>query len=122
MLNLIKNLTPTQWILLIMSTAGVLNGSAAQLTDWFGPHVAHDIISGLGFAQTLIGAWAMALSGQTGLVQQVAAITGTDGQPAVRVSVNANAPASVASVALDPAQKNVGAATPEVRAQLIAKS
>jgi hypothetical protein len=74
MLNLIKNLTPTQWIIIFISTAGFLNASTAQLTEWFGPKVAHDIISGLGFAQGLIGTWAMALNTQGAQIASVQSI------------------------------------------------
>lgn len=98
MLNLIKNLTPTQWILLIMSTAGVLNGSAAQLTEWFGPTVAHAVISVISFGQTMIGAWAMALSGQGGAVKQVLAMPGIE-----KITVNDQAGMALAAIAIDKA-------------------
>ncbi len=56
--------------------------------------------------------------GQGNMTKTVANFTGDDGRPAVRVAVNANAGSTLAAVALDPAQKNVGAITPDVRAAL----
>jgi len=105
MLNLVRNLTPTQWILLIMSTAGVLNGSAAQLTEWFGPTAAHTIISVISFGQTLIGAWAMALSGQGAAIKQVLAMPGVQ-----NITVNDKANATLAAIAIDPKTDKIAAA------------
>ena len=112
MLQAIRNLTPTQWIILGISTAGFLNASTAQLTEWFGPKVAHDIISGLGFAQGLIGCWVMALSGQGSIVKQVLAMPGVQ-----HIEVNADASATLAQIAVD---KNVDkiAPAPAVQAKV----
>lgn len=96
MLNLIKNLTPTQWVILFLSTAGFLNASAAQLTEWFGPTIAHAIISVLGFTQGLIGSWAMALNGQGSLVKQVLAMDGVE-----KIDINGQANATLAKLAVD---------------------
>ena len=95
-MNLIRNLTPAQIIILIITTAGVLNGSAAQLTEWFGPKMAHNIISIISFGQTLIGAWAMALTGQGSQIKDVLAMPGVD-----HISVNAQANPTLAAIAVD---------------------
>ena len=102
MLKLLKSLTPTQWIILYLATAGVINGSAAQLTEWFGPNVAHDIISVFAFSQTLIGAWAVALTGQGAQIKSVLAMPGVE-----NIDVNAKANPTLAAIAVDPALKNI---------------
>lgn len=116
---MLKNITQTQWVAFVIGGSSFIGGATAQLTTLFGAMVANDIASGCALISGLAGVFLMATTGQSSMVQQVGAIIGTDGRPAVRVNVNANAPSSVAAVALDPTQKNVGAATPEVRAQLI---
>jgi hypothetical protein len=98
MLNLIRNLTPAQIVILVISTAGVINGSAAQLAEWFGPKVAHNIITAIGFGQTLIGAWAVALTGQGSAIKQVLAMPGVD-----KITVNSQANSTLAAIAVDPA-------------------
>lgn len=117
-----KNITQTQWVAFVIGGASFLGGATAQLTTLLGPIGASDVASACGLVSGLAGVFLMATTGQSSMLQQVAAIRGDDGQPAVRVNVNSNAPANVAAVALDPAQKNVGAATPEVRAALVAKA
>jgi hypothetical protein len=97
MLKMIKNFTPTQWLLLGISTAAFLNASAAQLTEWFGPKVAHDIITAIGFTQGLVSAWAMALTGQSSAIDQVLAMPGVE-----KIDVNAKANSVLAAKAVDP--------------------
>lgn len=103
MINLIKNLTPMQWILLGISTASFLNGSAAQLNEWFGPTVSHNIISGIGFIEGLVAAWAMVLTKQSSVVQQVLDMPGVE-----NISVNAKATPTLAGMAMDPKLNKIG--------------
>jgi len=72
-----------------------------------------------GFISACLAVVATVTSSQSTQIKNVASIQGTDGQPAVRVSVNANATPTVAAIAVDPAQPNVGAATPGTRAILL---
>lgn len=102
MWNTIKNLTPTQWLLLGIATAAFLNASAAQLTDWFGPKIAHDIISGIGFIQGLVSAWAMVLTNQSSAVKQVLSMPGVE-----KIEVNDKANATLAAIAIDPAVNKI---------------
>ena len=95
-MNMIRNLTPAQIVILIITTAGVLNGSTAQLIEWFGPKVAHNIISVISFGQTLIGAWAMALTSQGAVVKQVLAMPGIE-----KVDVNGLANQTLSAIAVD---------------------
>ena len=117
-----KNITQTQWIAFIIGGASFLGGATGQLTTLFGTMVATDIASGCALVSGLAGVFLMATTGQVSQLKTVAAIQGDDGRPAVRVNVNANAGAGVAAVAVDAAQPNVGAATPEVQKILVAKA
>lgn len=112
------NLTPLQIIGIILAVNGALTGATAQLTDLFGPTVAKDIVSVASLGSAILGGIITSISGQASQIRNVANITGGDGKPAVRINVNANAGAALASAAIDPALANVGASTPEVRAIL----
>jgi hypothetical protein len=118
----LKNITQTQWVAFIIGSCSFLGSATGQLTMLFGANGAAYTASACALVAGLAGVFLMATTGQAAMVQQVGAITGDDGKPAVRVNVGANAPAAVASVALDPSQKNVGAATPDVRAVLASKA
>lgn len=115
------NLTTIQKIAISMAVLGVLSTSGAQLTDLLGAGIGKTVVSVAGLVNSVLAAIVAVLSGQSAIIKQVAAIQGDDGKPAVRVSVNANAPVAVASVAIDPAQPNVGAATPAARQTLVEK-
>ena len=119
---MVLNLTPLQIIGIVLAVNGALTGATAQLTDLFGAIVAKDIVSVASLGSAILGGIITSMSGQASQVKNVAAILGDDGKPAVRINVNANAGSAVASVALDPEQKNVGAATPAVRETLVAKA
>lgn len=114
------NLTGKQWLAIAGAVLSVLMVSTAQLTDIFGAGVAKNIVSIAGLGNMILSSVLAAISGQANLIRDVAAIQGDDGKPAVRINVNANAPATLASAAVDPAQPNIGAVTPEVRQTLLA--
>jgi hypothetical protein len=114
MLNTLRNLTATQWIMLGVATAGFLNASTAQLTEWFGAKVAHDIISGIGFIQGLVGAWVVALTSQGSVIKQVLAMPGVD-----KIDINANANSTLAAIAIDPKEDKI-APTPAAMQQVTA--
>lgn len=120
---------------LILNILSSVNGGLITGAALFNPLIGQDhslqLISVLGICQIVVSAVNSNLSTQANtvssidpgtLVKTVAALTGDDGKPAVRVNVNANAGASVAAVAVDPTQPNVGAATPDARAALINKA
>jgi hypothetical protein len=112
------NLTPLQIIGIILAVNGALTGATAQLTDLFGAIVAKDIVSVASLGSAILGGIITSMSGQSSQIRNVAAITGDDGKPAVRINVNANAGATLAAAAIDPSQKNIGAASPDVQAVL----
>ena len=102
-----------------MAVLGVLSTSGVQLTDILGSGIAKSVVSVSGLVNSVLAAIVAVISGQSAIIKQVAAIQGDDGKAAVRINVNANAPAALASVAVDPAQPNIGAATPEARQTLL---
>lgn len=114
------NLTVIQKIAISMATLGVLATSGSQLTEILGTGIAKSVVSVAGLTNSVLAAIVAVLSGQGAILKQVAAIQGDDGKPAVRINVNANAPVALASAAVDPDQKNIGASTPEARQTLIA--
>jgi hypothetical protein len=109
-------------IKLILNILSSINGGLITGAALFNPLVGQSnallIISGLGICQIVVSAVNSNLSTQSNTVAGVAAILGDDGRPAVRVNVNPNAPQNLVAMAIDPAQPNVGAASPDVRATL----
>lgn len=107
---------------ILSSVNGGLITGAALFNPLVGQDVSLKIISVLGICQIIVSSVNSQLSTQANQVKSVAAMTGDDGRPALRVAVNANAGSNIAAVAVDPAQPNVGAVTPAARDTLIAKS
>ena len=112
-------ITRNQWFAITILFLTVLTGGSAQLTDLIGPQSTKLVISFCTLATGFLAGAQIILGGQGQQVRDVAAMTGDDGKSAVRVSVNANAGAALASAAVDPTQKNIGASTPEARTVLI---
>jgi hypothetical protein len=110
-------LTGKQWLQIIGGSIAGLITSAALLNPLFGQDLALKIVAGLGIINIVINSIGAAISGQASLIKDVAAMPGVE-----RVSVNANASATLAQAATDPTLKNVGATTPEVRQSLLAKA
>ncbi len=104
---------------LILNIVSSINGGlitgAALLQTLIGQDLTIKAVAFLGICQIIISSVNSQLSTQPNLVKSVAAMTGEDGKPAVKVSVNANAGQNLAALAIDPAQPNIGAANPVVR-------
>lgn len=116
---MLKNITPIQWMGIIILFNTTLLGGSSQLGDLLlSAIVVKAILAVATLGNGFLGGLVTMFGGQANMVKTVAAITGDDGEPAIRVNVKANAGASVASVALDPKQKNIGAISPDVRATL----
>jgi hypothetical protein len=108
------NVTRNQWFAIIILLLTVLTGGSAQLTDLVGPYMTKVIISFSTLATGFLAGVQIILGGQGQQVRDVAAMPGVE-----RVSVNATANPTLASVAVDPTQNKVGATTSEVRSTLI---
>lgn len=104
------NLTGKQWLAIIAAIVSALMLATTQLTEIFGPTMAKTIVSIAALANMILNSIVAALTGQANLVKDVAAMPGVE-----RVSVNAQANATLAQVATDPNQPKVGAVAPEVR-------
>lgn len=115
------SLTSKQWFQIVSGIIASLITAGALFTTLFGQELTLKIIAVLGLANICLNSIGAALSGQGNLIKDVAAIQGDDGKPAVKINVNANAPVALASAAIDPTLKNVGASTPEARQALIEK-
>lgn len=116
---MLNNITPLQWIGIIILFNTTLLGSASQLGKLaLTPGAVDAILAIATLGNGFLGGLVTMFGGQGSMTRTVANFRGDDGQPAVRVNVNANAGSTLAAVALDPAEKNVGAVSPDVRATL----
>lgn len=113
------NITSKQWFQIISGIVSSLITAGALFTSLFGETVTLKIIACLGLSNIILSSIGTALSGQGNLIKDVANFQGDDGKPAVRINVNANAPAALASAAVDPSQPNIGASTPAARQSLL---
>lgn len=116
---MLKTITPLQWVGIIILFNTTLLGSASQLGDLsLSAGAVKAVLAVATLGNGFLGGLVTMFGGQGNMTRTVANFRGDDGMPAVRIGVNANAGATLASVALDPAQKNVGATTPDARAVL----
>ena len=111
------NLTSKQWFQIISGAISSLITGAALLQTLFGQDLTIKIVAVLGIANIVLSSVGAALSGQSNLVSDVAAMPGVS-----RISVNSDASAALASVATDPAQPKVGPVTPDLKPTLVAKA
>lgn len=109
-----KNITQTQWVAFVIGAASFLGSATGQLTTLFGANGAAYVASACALVAGLAGVFLMATTGQIAQIKQVAAFPDVE-----RVNIKESAPPPVAAIAVDPAQKKVGSATLEGRAQLI---
>lgn len=118
--DFLRTVTPLQWFGVIILFNSVLIGGTTQLAHLFIPEAG---VQAIGAFCTLVngflGGLVTMFGGQGNMIRSVAAFQGTDGQPALRVAVNANAGQAVAAVAVDPTQPNVGASSADIRSALI---
>lgn len=90
-------LTPLQIIGIVLIVNGALIGSAAQLTDLFGPQVAKYIISVASLGNSIFGGIVTMISGQGAQIKNVLAMPGIE-----KINVNAQANPTLAAIAVDP--------------------
>ena len=102
-------LTSKQWFQIVSASIGSLITGAALLQTLFGQDLTLKIVAVLGIFNIVLSSVGAALSGQASLVRDVAAMPGVE-----RINVNASANQTLASVAVDPDQKKVGAANPTI--------
>ena len=106
-------LTTNQTLAICSGACSFLAGSTAQLATLLGQHGAAYAVSAITLTGGILSIILAVTSGQKATVQQVAAMPGVD-----RITVNATANSTLASVATDPSQPKIGATSPETRAVL----
>lgn len=111
------NITSKQWFQIISGIISGLITGAALMQTLLGQDLTIKVVAALGIVNIILSSIGTALSGQASLVRDVAAMPGVD-----RISVNAQATSTLASVAVDPAQTKVGATSPDVRTVLTTKA
>ena len=108
------NLTPLQWLGIIILFNGTLIGGANFLTDLFlSAAMVKAVVAVASLGNMFLGGLVTMFSSQGAVVKQVAAMPGVE-----KIQVNAGANTALAQVATDPEQPKVGAITPEVRTVL----
>lgn len=95
-------LTPLQIIGIVLVINGALIGSAAQLTDLFGTMTAKYIISIASLGNSIFGGIVTLISGQAAQIKNVLAMPGVE-----NITVNRQANATLAAIAVDPAQDKI---------------
>ncbi len=105
----LKNFTPIQWLIILLSLNSAIAGATAQLTDLFGASVAHYIVSAVTFANTILGAFMVPFTGQSAQIDAVRAMPGVE-----HIEINAMANATLAAKAMDKTMDKI-APTPEAR-------
>ncbi len=117
---MLRNITTLQWIGIIILFNTTLLGGASQLADLALSAVAvKAILAAATLGNGFLGGLVTMFGGQGNMMKTVANFQGDDGQPALRINVKANAGPALAAPAVDSAQKNIGAATPEARSVLL---
>lgn len=106
------NLTPLQILGVIIVVNGALIGGAANLTDLFGAHVSHIIVSVASLGNAIVGGIVTMFSGQGSMVRSVAAMPGVE-----TITVNSKANQTLAQIAVDPEAGKVEA-TPAAEAKV----
>ena len=96
------NLTPLQWIGIVLVVNGAVIGSTAQLTDLFGAHAAHLLISIASLGNSILGGLNMMFGGQGAQVKNVLAMPGVE-----KITVNSQVNSTLAAIAVDPAQEKI---------------
>src|ERR1700730_914554 len=91
-MNNLRNITAIQWMGIIILFNTTLLGGSSQLGDLLlSPVVVKAVLAVATLGNGFLGGLVTMFGGQANMVKSVAAMTGDDGKPAVRVGVNANA-------------------------------
>lgn len=95
-------ITSKQWFQIISGSISGLITAGALFTSLFGQDMTLKIIASLGLVNIILSSVGAALSGQSGLVKDVAAMPGVES-----IKVNSSASSALATLAVDPAQDKV---------------
>lgn len=92
------NLTPLQWIGIVLIVNGAITGSVSELTDLLGASWAKHVISLATIGSAICGGLVTMFGGQSAQVRNVLAMPGVE-----KITVNTQANATLAQIAVDPA-------------------
>lgn len=98
------NLNFKQALAILIAILSVLAVSTANLTDLFGEHVAKAVGSASNLLNAIIAGVLTAVTSQTSMVKDVAAMPGVE-----RIRVNAQADTSLATIAMNPDYAKISA-------------
>lgn len=104
------NLNFNQVIAIVLVILGVLVASTAQLTDLFGPIATKTIVSVSSLGMSILSGVLGVMTGQASQLKAVQDMPGVE-----KITVNSQANATLAALAVDPAQSKIKA-TPEAAA------
>ena len=93
-----------QVLSMIVVILGVMVASTSQLNDLFGPQVTKHVVSASALLMSILSGVSGILSGQASLVQDVQSMPGVE-----KITVNAQANTTLASMAVDPTNQKVEA-------------
>ena len=108
------NLNRNQIIAIVIAILSVLGGSAAQLTDLFGPGITKIIIAASTLGTTALSSVLAVVTSQSAQIKDVLAMPGVD-----KINVNAAANQTLAAIAVDPHVDKI-APTPAAEQQVSA--
>ena len=97
-----QNLTRSQKFQIVLCVLGVLVASTGQLTELFGTQITKYIISAAGLGVSTLSGIGAILTGQGAQVQAVQDMPGVE-----KIVVNKEANATLATMAVDPAQLKI---------------
>jgi hypothetical protein len=104
------NITPLQWIGIVLIVNGAITGSVNEMTDLVGAVWAHHAVSIATIGSGICGGLVTMFGGQGSQVRNVLAMPGVE-----NMKVNAQANPTLAAIAVDPSQTKI-APTPEAKA------
>lgn len=104
------NLTPVQWLALIIVVLGAITGGTAQLNDIVGPAWTKVLVAIASLGTSVISGFVMVLTGQANLVRSVQDMPGVE-----KIVVNEKANAALATLAVNPSEAKI-ITTPEATA------
>lgn len=105
------NLTGKQVFGIVCAILSVITLSTTQLTDLIGPGPTKTVVTLASLVNTILQSIVVAMSGQSSLLTDVQAMPGVE-----KITVNAQANKTLASLAIDPANDKIDAAPGTIQA------
>lgn len=97
-------LTLKQWLAIFAAVLSAVAVATTQMTEIFGPTLAKSIMGAAGLLATILNTVLAIITSQTGTIKDVQSMPGVD-----KITVNAQANSTLASMAVDPANQKIEA-------------